>query len=76
MPQPNCSTASPFGVNPAANAYRIVRDDGSEDGITRLRFSSYDEAYDELERFYAATCCSDERIEYSIVPLSCADACD
>jgi hypothetical protein len=63
-------------VNSAANAYRIVRDDGSEDGITRLRFSRYDEAYDELERFYAATCCSDERIEYSIVPLSCTDACD
>ena len=60
-------------MNPAANAFRIVRDDGSEDGITRLRFSSYDEAYDELERFYTGTCCSDERIEYSIVPPSCTE---
>ena len=73
MQQPNCTITSPFGVNPAANAFRIVRDDGSEDGITRLRFSSYDEAYDELEHFYAGTCCSDERIEYPIVSLSCTD---
>ena len=48
-----------------------MRDDGREDGITRLHFSSYDEAYDELERFYAGTCCSDERIEYSILPFWC-----
>ena len=54
----------------SAKTYQIVRDDGSEDGMTRLRFSSYDEAYDELERFYAGTCCSDERIEYSILPLN------
>ena len=46
-----------------------MRDDGREDGITRLHFSSYDEAYDELERFYAGICCSDERIEYSILPM-------
>ena len=47
--------------------YRIVRDDSGEDTITRLRFPSYDEAYDELERLYAGLCCSDERVEYSIV---------
>lgn len=46
---------------------RIVRDDGQQDAITRRHFSHYDEAYDVLERFYADLCCSDERIEYSIV---------
>ena len=46
--------------------YRIVRDDNAEDTITRLRFGSYNEAYDELERFYAGLCCSDDRVEYSI----------
>ncbi|MEB3158223.1 MAG: hypothetical protein VKK03_02040 [Synechococcus sp.] len=50
-------------------SHRIIRDDGVEDGITRLRFASYDEAYDELERFYADLCCSDERIEYLIQPI-------
>lgn len=49
--------------------YRIVRDDLQEDAITKLRFSCYDKAYDELERFYGDLCCSDERIEYSIVPI-------
>ncbi len=47
--------------------YCIVRDDSGEDTLTRLRFRSYDEAYDELERFYAGLCCSDDRVEYSIV---------
>ena len=51
---------------PAEMLYRIVRDDSGEDTITRLRFGSYDEAYDELERFYAGLCCSDDRVEYSI----------
>ena len=46
---------------------RFVRDDGQQDAITRRHFSHYDEAYDVLERFYADLCCSDERIEYSIV---------
>ena len=49
--------------------YRIVRDDLQEDKITKLQFSSYDSAYDELERFYGDLCCSDERIEYSIVSI-------
>ena len=47
--------------------YRIVRDDLQEDAITKLQFSCYNDAYDELERFYGDLCCSDERIEYSIV---------
>ena len=51
---------------PAQMPYRIVRDDSGEDTITRLCFGSYDEAYDELERFYAGLCCSDDRVEYSI----------
>ena len=46
---------------------RVVRDDGRQDALTRRRFGDYNEAYDELERFYADVCCSDERIEYSIV---------
>jgi len=46
--------------------YRIVREDNAEDTITRLRYGSYNEAYDELERFYAGLCCSDDRVEYSI----------
>lgn len=50
--------------------FRIVRDDSEEDAITRLRFGSYDEAYDELERFYAGLCCSDDRVEYSIKKVS------
>ena len=49
--------------------YRIVRDDLQEDAITKLRFGCYDDAYDELERFYGDLCCSDERIEYSIVSI-------
>ena len=49
--------------------YRIVRDDLQEDEITKLQFSCYDSAYDELERFYGDLCCSDERIEYSIVSI-------
>ena len=47
--------------------YRIIRDDLQEDSITKLRFDHYDDAYDELERFYGDTCCSDERVDYSIV---------
>jgi hypothetical protein len=47
-------------------SHRIVRDDGIDDAVTRLRFASYDEAYDELERFYGDLCCSDDRIEYLI----------
>ncbi len=49
--------------------YHIVRDDHQEDSITTLKFTSYDEAYDELERFYCDLCCSDERVEYSIVMM-------
>jgi len=45
---------------------KVIRDDGVEDELTRRCFSTYDEAYDELERFYADLCCSDDRIEYSI----------
>ena len=42
--------------------YRIVRDDLLEDSFTKLRFTSYDDAYDELELFYGDLCCSDERV--------------
>jgi len=69
VPPSKSNNTSPVGVTSELRTYRIVRDDGREDGITRLHFTSYDEAYDELERFYAGTCCSDERIEYSILPM-------
>ena len=46
---------------------KVVRDDGVEDALTRRSYATYDEAYDELERFYGDLCCSDDRIEYSII---------
>ena len=49
---------------------KVIRDDGVEDELTRRCFSTYDEAYDELERFYADLCCSDDRVEYSIIPAT------
>ena len=52
---------------------RLVRDDGVEDAFTRRRYSSYEEAYDELERFYSDLCCSDDRIEYSIMQVETID---
>jgi len=54
-------------MNDSGGPCRVLRDDGLEDSVTRMTFSSYDEAYDELARFYADLCCSDDRIEYSIV---------
>ena len=45
---------------------RVVRDDGMDDSLTRRVYSNYEEAYDELERFYADLCCSDDRVEYTI----------
>ena len=35
--------------------------------MTRRRFNNYDDAYDALEQYCGAFCCSDEdQIEYSI----------
>ncbi len=56
-------------LNPIVPLYHIIRDDFQEDPITKMQFVCYDDAYDELERFYGDLCCSDERIEYSIVPI-------
>ena len=50
--------------------FRILRDDGGNDTIAGRLFSSYDEAYAVLERYYADLCCSDEREYYRIVELS------
>ena len=50
--------------------YQIVRDDGVRDALAGRCFSSYDAAYDELERYYRDLCCSDDREYYSIVALS------
>ena len=50
--------------------HRIIRSDGQQDGLTRQSFSSYDMAYEQLERYYGDLCCSDDdRIEYVIVEL-------
>ncbi|MEY3768375.1 MAG: hypothetical protein RLZZ11_1445 [Cyanobacteriota bacterium] len=46
--------------------FRISCDEGGDDWFTRQRFSSYDEAYDVLARYYADLCCSDERTYYRI----------
>ena len=51
-----------------ASLHRIVRSDQSEDQLTRLRFDSYNAAYDELEGDYGDFSCSyDDRVEYTIV---------
>ena len=53
-----------------ARPHRIIRSDGGSDQLTRLEFSSYDAAYDALEKYYGDFCCSDDdRIEYTITAL-------
>ena len=54
-------------MSACAGAFVLVRDDGGNDALTRQLFTSYDEAYDVLERYYADLCCSDDRIFYRIV---------
>jgi hypothetical protein len=46
--------------------YRILRDDGVSDAITKRLYASYNEAHRELERYYADLCCSDDREYYRI----------
>jgi len=46
--------------------YRIRRDDGVSDAITKRLYASYNEAHQELERYYADLCCSDDREYYRI----------
>ena len=51
--------------------HRIIRRDGQEDGLTRQSFSSYDMAYEQLERYYGDFCCSDDdQIDYVIVEMN------
>lgn len=52
--------------------YRIERDDGLQDAITRQLFGSYNEAHAVLERYYADLCCSDDRVYYRIEEESAA----
>jgi hypothetical protein len=52
--------------HPPVPSFRILRDDGACDAITRQSFASYDEAYAVLERYYADLCCSDDRLYYRI----------
>ena len=51
-------------------SYLIRRDDGISDGIAGQVFDSYDAAYVVVERYYADTCCSDDREPYRIEVLS------
>ena len=51
-------------------SYLIRRDDGFSDGIAGQVFDSYDAAYAVVERYYADTCCSDDRESYRIEVLS------
>lgn len=46
--------------------YQIQRDDGILDAITSRLYTSYDEAHQELEYYYADLCCSDDRHHYRI----------
>ena len=46
--------------------YRIRRDDGVSDAITKRLYASSNEAHQELERYYADLCCSDDREYYRI----------
>ena len=51
--------------------HRIIRRDGQEDGLTRQSYSSYDMAYEQLERYYGDLCCSDDdQIDYVIVEMN------
>ena len=47
-------------------SFRILRDDGAGDAITKQEFASYDEAHAVLERYYGDLCCSDDRQHYRI----------
>jgi hypothetical protein len=47
-------------------SFRILRDDGTGDALTKQEFASYDEAHPVLERYYADLCCSDDRQYYRI----------
>jgi hypothetical protein len=51
--------------------HRIIRSDGQQDSLTRQSFSSYDMAYEQLERYYGDLCCSDDdRVDYVIVEMN------
>ncbi len=54
----------------SSHTYCIERDDGGSDAFTRQRYSSYDEAYAVLERYYADCCCSDDREYYRITAVA------
>ena len=57
--------------NRPATTHRIVRSDGESDALTRQLYSSYDMAYEQLERYYGDLCCSDDdQIDYVIVEMN------
>ena len=43
--------------------YKIIRIDGKKDKITSKTFSSYEDAYNLLEKLYGDICCSDADYE-------------
>ena len=67
----SCQSDTAYGTPlDQVERYQIVRDDGVRDALAGRCFSSYDAAYDELERYYRDLCCSDDREYYRIVALS------
>ena len=55
----------------AKTTHSIFRSDGQSDFLTRQSYSSYEMAYEQLERYYGDLCCSDDdRIDYVIVALN------
>lgn len=67
----SCQSDTAYGTPlDQVERYQIVRDDGVRDALAGRCFSSYDAAYDELERYYRDLCCSDDREYYRIVGLS------
>ena len=43
--------------------FKIIRQDGEEDQLTKQLFFNYDDAYDALEEIYSDICCSDADYE-------------
>tara|TARA_Y100001978_G_scaffold161561_1_gene147881 strand:- start:23 stop:193 length:171 start_codon:yes stop_codon:yes gene_type:complete len=51
--------------------FALKRIDGEEDSHTKIRFKTYDDAYDYLEKIFGQACCSDadyeKNIHYNII---------
>ncbi len=47
-------------------SYAVLRIDGKDDLITRKDYSSYDEAYNAIEKICGALCCSDTDLDFGL----------